>query len=68
LPFAPLCKGRKPCRRENVSVRQLCELVEKTINAIERDHGMGTSAFVMMDLLLVLFIVRTVVENAFIRL
>jgi len=52
----------------SASVRQLCELVEKTINAIERDHGMGTSAFVMVDLLLVLLIVRTVVENAFIRL
>ena len=47
LPFAPLCKGLKPCRRENVSVRQLCELVEKTINAIERDHGIAISLLVI---------------------
>jgi hypothetical protein len=44
LPFAPLGKGRAPCRRESVLIRQLCELVEKTINAIERDHGVAISS------------------------
>ena len=68
LPFAPLCKGREPCRRENVSIRQPRQLAEIAVNAIVRNQGTGTSVFVMVDLPLVLLIVLTVVENVSIRL